>query len=194
MISLWGNVVAEPQVNTGKRHAQIKIERTSDAHQLVVQAACIESSTQVLRYIQNQGNGGHKLVGAVVAGLGLCGTTGLQCRDFGHLAGGGVDRFARLQANAQGNQEHGQGDEHRFGHARYQTHAQGNRAANQQRTRLRHDLVANVAAHVGEPAFFRLHPGHHDASTDRDEQGWNLRNEAVTDGQDRIGLYRLGGG
>ncbi len=109
---------------------------------------------------------------------------------------GGRFRFAlRRIAGALGQQiaaaaQHAaQQQEHQVRHARDQAHAGDDAAGDVQHFGFGEQLADHLAADV----LLVGHARDDHTGRDRDDQRWNLRHQAVTDGQQRVGLGRVAG-
>ena len=194
MVGVGLQSVVKAQLNAGKRYTQVKIQRSPDLDQLVIQFLSLQRTFEVVGHVKNQWNRGNEFIGAVATG-GFSRGRVARCkrRHLGDFASFLINLPAGPHGDAHADQWNAQHQKHERRHAWNKAHAKRNTAADDQRARLGHDLGPNVLANVRR-AFVRLHTGHDDARADRDEQRRNLRDQTVSDGKDRVGLHGLARG
>ncbi|MNS52924.1 hypothetical protein D3C72_856630 [compost metagenome] len=99
------------------------------------------------------------------------------------------DRFGIASAQPPGQTEQcsGKQQEDEVWHARHQTQQAKHRRRQHQHVWIGEQLADHLLANV----FVGTHAGHNNARCGRDNEGWDLRHQAVTDSQQRIAFRRM---
>ena len=108
---------------------------------------------------------------------------------FGGLLGGFFGCLAAQNQQARTGSHSRQGHKHHMRHSGYQAQDRQDAGSHKQRAG-----VTQLGGGLLGDRFGRGHPGHDDGGGQRQEQGWNLSDQAVADGQQRIHLARLAQG
>ena len=183
----------DAQIDAGKGHAKVEIQRTAQGGKLVVEAVIIQGRGQAFRDVQDDGDRGREIVlgtgGAPLAFLAGGGLEGLA--EF--LAGvpgrgGGADP---VQDVAEAGDGEGQGKKLRLGETGDEREQEDQPARHEQGLGLGKELAADLRAHI----FLAVAgTGDEDAGRDGDDERGYLGDETVADGQDAVDLQGLAGG